>query len=243
MNDKSKYKIIPMNNIFKNAMKIKQVSNPSKGRLIQDQAQKVNTTEQYNRHWLVLIIKRLFTIKITHFGAMILSFLLLLNHNAFAKSSVKLPTGICSGASYECDTKTLVRWMQFQNSVGIDLKPVNFLSVGSCSLNGNSKSNINVLLALSKNRDNVYFDAKISFHDDLGRYKNTPASQIENVFPTIYQNRNLLATTKSHAYIDYTEITPYRYWVRHDLQSNKLFLLAYFGFTSTFLCEFDNLAV
>lgn len=108
-------------------------------------------------------------------------------------------------------------------------------------MNGRSDSETYVLLALLHQIDDIYFDAKISFHDDLSDYRNTPVTELLSVFPEIEFNRNLMSITDSHAYIDYTSFSPFRYWIRHNSYENKLLMVAYFGFDTTFLCEFDLL--
>ena len=96
------------------------------------------------------------------------------------------------------------------------------------------------LLALLHQIDDIYFDAKISFHNDLSNYQDTPASELQTIFPQIKFSRNLLSQSASHAYIDYSRGVPFRYWLRHNPREDKLMMVAYFGYKNTFLCEFES---
>ena len=243
MDKKTIYNFLPLHTIYKNREAILQSNSFIYTRPQNKHAQRIGDSEHNKSQRLLLITTRALILRMTFIAVIVLCVLLSFSQTSFAKIPSGLPTGICTNESYNCDADTTVRWLQFQNSAGIDLIPSQYISVGSCSVNGNGKANVNVLLALSRNQGKMYFDAKISFYNQLGRYANTPVSEIESIFPKIYQDRNRLAITKSHAYIDYTEFSPYRYWVRHNRQSNKLFLLVYFGFLNTFLCEFDNTVV
>lgn len=163
------------------------------------------------------------------------------SERALAMNHFGLPTSICSGKYYECDPETKKRWSLFQSSQGIDHSSEHYLSVGACSKNGQSNSETYVLLALFNQIDEIYFDAKISFHNDLSNYNNTPASELQAIFPNIRFRRNLMSLSDSHAYIDYSHGAPFRYWLRHNRFENKLMMVAYFGYQVTFLCEFDSL--
>lgn len=158
-----------------------------------------------------------------------------------AINQIGLPTSICSGKYYQCDAETKKRWHLFQSSRGINHSSENYLSVGACSMNGQSNSDTYVLLALLNQIDDVYFDAKISFHNDLSSYQDTPTSELQTIFPKIKFSQNLMSVSDSHAYIDYSHGAPFRYWVRHNRFENKLMMVAYFGYKDTFLCEFEPL--
>ena len=159
----------------------------------------------------------------------------------FALNQIGLPTSLCSGKYYECDTETKKRWLLFKSSQGLTTSSENYLTIGACSMNGESNSDTYVLLALLNQIDDLYFDAKISFHNDLSTYQDTPTSELQTIFPQIKYNRNLMSVSDSHAYIDYSRGTPFRYWVRHNRFENKLMMVAYFGYKVTFLCEFEPL--
>lgn len=159
---------------------------------------------------------------------------------SFGFTQIGLPTSICSGKYYQCDTETKKRWSLFQSSSGLSAGSNNRLSIGACSINGNSDSDTYVLLALLHQIDDVYFDAKISFHNDLSSYQGTPVSELQTIFPQIKISRNLMSMSESHAYIDYSRGAPFRYWVRHNRFENKLMMVAYFGYHATFLCEFEQ---
>ena len=161
--------------------------------------------------------------------------------SAYALKQTGLPTSICSGKYYQCDPKTMKRWSLFESSQGLNSSTENYLTIGACSLNGQSNSDTYVLLALVNQIDDVYFDAKISFHNDLSNYQNTPVSELQSIFPKIKYSRNLMSVSDSHAYIDYSRGAPFRYWVRHNEFENKLMMVAYFGYQDTFLCEFEPL--
>ncbi len=173
----------------------------------------------------------------------LLASLLCLFHisQVFAVIQTGLPTSICSSNYYKCDPQTEKRWSLFKSSAGLNTSGASYLTVGSCSMNGQSNSDIYVLLALLQQLDNVYFDAKISFNNDLSNYHDTPVSELQTIFPQIKYSRNLMSVSKSHAYIDYSNFAPFRYWVRHNRLENKLMMVAYFGYKYTFLCEFEPL--
>ena len=63
----------------------------------------------------------------------------------FALSQVGLPSSLCSGKYYQCDSETQKRWSLFQSSVGINTDNSNSLTIGSCSINGESDSDTYVL--------------------------------------------------------------------------------------------------
>ena len=169
-------------------------------------------------------------------------FYYLLNiEQTFALNQIGLPTSICSGKYYQCDHETKKRWSLFKSSQGLNSSTENYLTVGSCSMNGQSNSDTYVLMALLNQIDDVYFDAKISFHNDLSTYQNTPVSELQTIFPKIKFDQNLMSTSDSHAYIDYSRGAPFRYWVRHNKFENKLMMVAYFGYKVTYLCEFEPL--
>ena len=160
---------------------------------------------------------------------------------SFAFNQIGLPTSICSGKYYQCDPETKKRWSLFKSSAGLNIGSENHLTIGACSLNGQSNSDTYVLLALLHQIDDVYFDAKISFHNNLSTYQDTPVSELQTIFPQIKFSRNLMSVTESHAYIDYSRGAPFRYWVRYNRFENKLMMVAYFGYHATFLCEFEPL--
>ena len=237
----AKFNVVPFNLIFNNVENVEEISFPAEGRNIHNAACQNNNSTLLKRNKIGGALSGSGKIKTLCFVIIVLANFLLLNQTSLAISTSNLPSGLCSSSHYQCDTKTLTRWTQFQNSNGINIGSPAFLSVGSCSVNGESNSHVNVLLALSKNVDELYFDASISFYNDLKRYKNTPASQIKNIFPDIHLNQNKLTLSDTHAYIDYSEIAPYRYWVRYYNQSNKILMVGYFGYIGTFLCEFDGI--
>ena len=171
----------------------------------------------------------------------VVSFYLLNISQSFAYSQAGLPTSICSGKNYHCDLETKKRWVLFKSADGLNTGSENFLTIGACSMNGQSDSDIYVLLALVHQIDDIYFDAKISFHNDLSNYQDTPVSELQTIFPQITFSQNLMKVSDSHAYIDYSRAAPFRYWVRHNRVENKLMMVAYFGYTITFLCEFEPL--
>lgn len=160
---------------------------------------------------------------------------------ALAVTQIGLPTSLCSGKYYKCDAETEKRWSLFQSSAGLNAGGANSLTIGACSMNGQSDSDTYVLLALLHQIDEVYFDAKISFNHDLSDYQDTPVSELQSIFPQIKYRRNLMSVSDSHAYIDYSKFAPFRYWVRHNRLENKLMMVAYFGYKYTFLCEFEPL--
>ena len=164
---------------------------------------------------------------------------ILVSSPAIAKTQTGLPSGICSNSYYQCDDEAKKRWSLFQTSNGTNIKHKNYLSVGSCSKNGVSNREVFVLLALSSELDEVYFDAKISFHNDLSNYHNRPASAVHELFPEIQYSRNLMSVSDTHAYIDYSKNAPFRYWIRYNPDEDKMMMVAYFGYIDTFLCEFQ----
>ena len=172
--------------------------------------------------------------------AVALAYLLNVEHS-YALKQIGLPSSLCSGKYYQCDHKTKQRWSLFESSQGLKFSAENYLTIGACSLNGQSNSDTYVLLALLNQIDDIYFDAKISFHNDLSTYQDTPVSELQTIFPKIKYSRNLMSVSDSHAYIDYSRGAPFRYWVRHNEIENKLMMVVYFGYQKTFLCEFEPL--
>ena len=187
----------------------------------------------------VIMINRLRRKRFLCFVILLLTSVLFFSQTSLAKSDAHLPTGLCSSSRYQCDAETMTRWIQFQNSNGIIIDPSGFLSLGSCSTNGNNNNDVKILLALSKYHNAFYFEASIGFHNGLRGFQESPISQINTIFPDIYHDRNQLTVMETYAYIDYSEFSPYRYWVRYNNQINKMLMVVYFGFKNTFLCEFD----
>lgn len=171
------------------------------------------------------------------FGFVVL-LLFLLFQPGRAESDPGLPTGICSGVYYQCDQEARRVWSLFNNAGGIKRSGENFLAVGQCSVNGSTTGNVYVLLGLSSRSESVYFDAMISFYNDLSNYKNLPSSAITYVFPGIYREQNLITRAVTYDYIAYTENTSTRYWIRYHPATGSVVMVSYFGFKYTFLCEF-----
>lgn len=149
-----------------------------------------------------------------------------------------LPSGLCSSQYYHCDAGARASWSRFLDAGGFSVGETGFLSVGHCSRNGDSNSQVYVLLAMSRITGNIHFDAKISFFNDLREYTRALPAQIPVIFPDIHLPRNKMTLTDSHAYIDYADLGPYRYWIRYHHAGGKMLMVAYFGFKDTFLCEF-----
>ena len=170
------------------------------------------------------------------FGFVIL-FLCFVSQPGRAEIDPGLPTGICSGDYYQCDQEARRVWYLFKNARGINHSKEDFLAVGQCSVNG-STGNVSVLLGLSRKSKSVYFDALISFYNDLSDYRNLPSSAVLNVFPGIYREQNLITRSVSYDYIAYTENTATRYWIRYHPPTRSVVMVSYFGFHYTFLCEF-----
>ncbi|MDJ0956487.1 MAG: hypothetical protein QNI91_06510 [Arenicellales bacterium] len=173
----------------------------------------------------------------SRFGFLIL-LLCLVFQPGRAEDGPGLPTGICSGAYYQCDQEARRVWSLFSNAEGVNHTGENFLAVGQCSVNGSTSGDVYVLLGLSRRSESVYFDAIISFYNDLSRYRNLPASAVPLVFPGIYRKQNLITQSVSYDYIAYTENTSTRYWIRYHPPTKSVVMVSYFGFKYTFLCEF-----
>lgn len=169
---------------------------------------------------------------------LLLLFLCFVSQPGQAANGPGLPTGICSSVYYQCDQEAKRVWSLFQTARGINHQNQDFLAVGQCSVNGATKGNVYVLLGLSRISDSVYFDAIISFYNDLSRYKNLPSSAVTHVFPGIYREQNLITQSVSYDYIAYTENTSTRYWIRYHPATKSVVMVSYFGFKYTFLCEF-----
>lgn len=150
-----------------------------------------------------------------------------------------LPTGLCPNKYYECDDLARDRWLLFQSSEGIAGEHHQYLLVGACSRNGVSKPVVFALLGLLGDSDQLYFDIKISFHDDLSAFKNTSASKLQSIFPEIKRHRNMMNRSSAYAYIDYASNSPVRHWIRFNATENKFILVSYFGYLNTLLCEFS----
>ena len=126
----------------------------------------------------------------------------------------------------------------FQSAGGIGGEQNKGLFIGACSRNGDSTPEVYALVGLLQEPSQIHFDVKISFHDDLSVFQNTPASELYNIFPNMKRRRNLMSVTGAYAYIDYLPDSPVRYWLRFNRRENKLIMVAYFGYLDTFLCEF-----
>ncbi len=158
--------------------------------------------------------------------------------SSLAKVGAGLPSGLCGHTRYQCDKKTEQNWLLFQSSIDIQALKSNFISVGRCSRNGNYNSKVYVLLALTEKSDSLFFNAKLSFNNDLSIYKDFKFSKVSEIFPDIYDGRNLIIQSDTFAYIDYSKTGPFRYWLRYNQGENKMVMVAYFGYSDTLVCDF-----
>ena len=159
---------------------------------------------------------------------------------ASVKTEHLQPTNICSGKYYQCDSTAMNRWKLFSSSDNVNMDLIDSISVGKCSKNGVSSDKVQMLLALAEKEDDIYFSTKIRFYSDFDDY--VASTKVSNEFPHIFQPNRIVKNQGSHLYIDFNDKGVYRYWIKHNDLTKNFYMVVYFGYRDTLLCELGKIS-
>ena len=157
--------------------------------------------------------------------------------------AAQLPTSICTGKF--CNLAQERMWDSFQSAGGLDMPLIPSVYSGICYHHSPylDPDQINYAAVLIDDLDDrVGFDARFSFNQTDNPYRELNVTMAARRFARGMDGTRALELYPRHAYADLTGPLggPFRYWLRQHAQDQRLFLVGYFGFRHTILCELDR---